>query len=171
MRELSVRDHLTRLFNRRYLEETLDREIRRSLRSHYTIGIIIFDVDHFKEINDGWGHAAGDVVLQQLGQLSLTAIRGGDIACRYGGDEFVLVLPEASLDVTRERAEYLRIEARRLQEEYNSQRVKSFTISLGVAIYPDHGSTGDEVLRSADKALYRAKSEGRDRVVVADHSI
>jgi diguanylate cyclase (GGDEF)-like protein len=171
MRELSVRDHLTRLFNRRYLEETLDREIRRSLRSHYTIGIIIFDVDNFKEINDGWGHAAGDVVLQQLGQLSLTAIRGGDIACRYGGDEFVLVLPEASLDVTRERAEYLRIEARRLQEEYNSQRVKSFTISLGVAIYPDHGSTGDDVLRSADKALYRAKSEGRDRVVVADHSI
>ena len=75
------------------------------------------------------------------------------------------------MDVTRERAEYLRIEARRLQEEYNSQRVKSFTISLGVAIYPDHGSTGDEVLRSADKALYRAKSEGRDRVVVADHSI
>ena len=171
MRELSVRDHLTRLFNRRYLEETLDREIRRSLRSHYTIGIILFDVDQFKEINDGWGHAAGDVVLQQLGQLSLTAIRGGDIACRYGGDEFVLVLPEASLDVTRERAEYLRIEARRLQEEYNSQRVKGFTISLGVAIYPDHGSTGDEVLRSADQALYRAKSEGRDRVVVADSSL
>jgi diguanylate cyclase (GGDEF)-like protein len=171
MRELSVRDHLTRLFNRRYLEETLDREIKRSLRSQHTIGIIIFDVDHFKEINDGWGHAAGDVVLQQLGQLSLTTIRGGDVACRYGGDEFLLVLPEASLDVTRERAEYLRIEARRLKEEYNSQRVKSFTISVGVAIYPDHGSTGDEILRSADKALYRAKSEGRDRVVVADQSI
>jgi diguanylate cyclase (GGDEF)-like protein len=167
MRELSVRDHLTKLFNRRYLEESLEREIKRSLRSHYSIGVILFDLDHFKHINDEWGHAAGDLVLQQLGQMALINIRGGDMACRYGGDEFVLVLPEASSEVTRERAEGLLEGVKKLQLEYNAQQLRNITISIGVAIYPDHGSTGTEILRSADKALYQAKSQGRDSVVIA----
>lgn len=167
MRELSVRDHLTKLFNRRYLEESLEREIKRSLRSHYSIGVILFDLDHFKHINDEWGHAAGDLVLQQLGQMALINIRGGDMACRYGGDEFVLVLPEASSEVTRERAEGLLEGVKKHQLEYNAQQLRNITISIGVAIYPDHGSTGTEILRSADKALYQAKSQGRDSVVIA----
>jgi diguanylate cyclase (GGDEF)-like protein len=167
LRELSVRDHLTQLFNRRYLEETLDREIRRSLRSHYTIGVILFDVDHFKQVNDRWGHAAGDLVLQGIGQLASTRIRGGDIACRYGGDEFVLVLPETSREATRKRAEQVRETVKHLQEEYNGQPLGTISISLGVAMYPNNGTTRDAILKSADKALYRAKGEGGNRVAWA----
>jgi diguanylate cyclase (GGDEF)-like protein len=167
LRELSVRDHLTQLFNRRYLEESLAREIRRSARSHYPIGVILLDIDHFKRVNDTWGHAAGDAVLQRLGQLALAHIRGGDIACRYGGEEFVLILPESSPAVVRERAEHLREEVKRLQIDYGGQRLEAITVSLGVAVFPDHGATGEAILKSADNAMYRAKAEGRDRVVVA----
>jgi diguanylate cyclase (GGDEF)-like protein len=168
MREISVRDHLTNLFNRRYLEESLEREIRRSLRVSRTIGIIMFDIDHYKQINDEWGHAAGDAVLQEIAQMALGDIRGGDIACRYGGDEFVLVLPETSLEVTRARAEILREKAKGMQIEYNSQKIKRITLSMGVASFPDHGSTGSDLLKFADQALYRAKNGGRDCVAVAE---
>ncbi len=167
LRELSVRDHLTQLFNRRYLEETLEREIRRSLRAHYTIGVILFDLDQFKQVNDTWGHAAGDLLLKHIGRLSLEHIRGGDIACRYGGDEFVLVLPEASRNATRQRAEVLRQAVRDVRLEYGGQPVGTITISVGIGMYPQHGAHGDELLRSADEALYRAKQAGRDAVVMA----
>ncbi len=167
LREISVRDHLTKLFNRRYLEESLDREIRRSARSHRTIGIILIDADNFKQINDRWGHAAGDLVLEQLGQLLLGHIRVGDIACRYGGDEFVVMLPEASLDATRQRAEHLCDEFHRLKLEYQDQPLGPLAISAGVALYPLCGEWREALIHAADEALYEAKRTGGHGVAVA----
>lgn len=166
-RELSIRDPLTELFNRRYLDETVIREVRGAQRSGEPIGVIILDIDHFKGINDGSGHEAGDAVLQALGRMFLESVRGYDIACRYGGDEFVLVLPGASRQVTRQRAESVRTAVHSLSAETGSLAVGSITISLGVAAFPDDGSTFQAVLKSADDALYRAKQAGRDRVGVA----
>ena len=167
LRELSVRDPLTGLFNRRYLEETLEREIQRALRSGAPIGVIMIDVDHFKHINDRRGHAAGDEVLQQIAALVAGNVRACDIACRYGGDEFLLVLPDAGPEVTRERAELLRQSVRGLQACAGGQPVGTVTISAGVAAFCAEGASAEAVLRAADLALYRAKAEGRDRVTVA----
>lgn len=163
-----MRDHLTGLFNRRYLEETLEREIKRSLRSRYSIGVLLLDIDQFKEINDTWGHAAGDVLLKALGEVLAAHIRGGDIACRWGGDEFVLVLPDASRQTTRQRAERLREAVRELEIPYHGLSLGALTISVGLAMYPQHGANGDALLKSADDALYRAKSLGKNRVAVAE---
>ena len=168
MREQSIRDHLTNLFNRRFLEETLEREVQRAAHNQLPLGIIMLDIDHFKHFNDTMGHAVGDGLLQELGKLLQEQIRHADIACRYGGDEFVLILPEASLKVTRERAEHLLDSARRLLMENTNHIMEPVTISAGVAAFPNHGSTGEAVLTSADAALYQAKSAGRDRVVVAE---
>ncbi len=168
LREQSIRDYLTNLFNRRYMEETLEREIKRAVRQKYPIGIIMLDIDHFKRFNDSLGHAAGDSLLKELGNLLNKNVRGADIACRYGGEEFVLILPGASLEVSKERAELLRNQVKTLQVKHKDQTLKSVSISLGVAVFPKHGSNADVVLKSADDALYRAKHEGRDRVVVAE---
>lgn len=170
LRELSVRDHLTNLFNRRYLEETLEREIQRATRKEYPLGLIMLDIDHFKTFNDSLGHVAGDALLHELGNLLSEHVRTGDVACRYGGEEFVLILPEASLDATKARAELLREEVRHLHVEHKARSLGTVTVSLGVAGFPNHGVTGEAVLESADAALYRAKREGRNRVVVADGS-
>ncbi len=168
LRQQSIRDPLTGLFNRRYLEETLEREARRAARTQRPFGIIMLDLDHFKRFNDTFGHAAGDVLLRELGGFLQQHIRGGDIACRYGGEEFTLVLPEASLEVTRERAEHLREGAKHLHVQHGGQLLGTITLSLGVAAFPQHGVTGEEVLRAADAALYRAKRGGRDRAVAAE---
>lgn len=167
LREQSIRDYLTGLYNRRYLDETLEREVRRAERAKLPIGIIMLDIDHFKRLNDKFTHAAGDVVLQNIASLLKAKIRYADIVCRYGGEEFVVVMPEASLNATLRRAEALREEVRNLNLRYKNQNLGKITISLGVAVYPDHGSTGQEVMQSADSALYTAKLSGRDRVVVA----
>lgn len=167
LRELSVRDSLTGLFNRRYMEETLDRELNRSERKQLPLGIIMLDLDHFKHINDTYGHAAGDTVLHYLGASLQAHIRGSDIACRYGGDEFILILPEASLEVTWERAERLCLDAKDLNVLYNGLLLETVSLSLGVAVFPDHGSTRLPLLAAADTSLYRAKIEGRNRVVAA----
>ncbi len=164
LRSQSIRDALTGLFNRRYLEETLGREERRAIRANLPIGIIMFDVDHFKRLNDAHGHDAGDAVLRALGSLLQTHVREGDIACRYGGEEFVIALPGASLAITRERAN----ELRKLTEKFTAfipgRSMEKVTISLGAAAYPEHGATWQEVIQAADKALYRAKQGGRNRV-------
>ena len=167
LKELSIRDVLTGLFNRRYLEETLAREINRSARKELALGVMMIDIDHFKHFNDRYGHAAGDELLRQLGAALRAHVRGSDVACRYGGEEFILVLPESSLEVTLKRAEQLLEVVRRLQVNYEGQPVGRVTISVGVAVTPDHGATSEAVLKAADAALYRAKDEGRDRVVVA----
>jgi len=168
LREQSVRDHLTGLFNRRYMEETLERELLRASRRQLPLGIMMLDADDFKRFNDTWGHAAGDAVLRELGKLLLGHVRGEDIPCRYGGDEFIIVLPDASRDMTRERAERLCEHARHLHIQLEGQTLETVTLSLGVAVFPEDGATSDALLRAADNALYRAKREGLGRVFMAN---
>jgi diguanylate cyclase (GGDEF)-like protein len=165
LRSESIRDPLTDLFNRRYLDETLPREIRRAARAQDALSIIMIDVDHFKEFNDKFGHEAGDSMLQALARHLDSRTRGQDIACRYGGDEFLIVLPGASLEVACERAERLREETRSLQIQQDPPSHASVRLSLGVSCFPDHGSSTTALIRAADLALYRAKSQGRNQVV------
>jgi len=167
LRDQSVRDYLTGLFNRRYLEETLAREVRRAERAHAPLGVIMIDLDHFKQFNDTYGHAAGDVLLREMGGLLRRSLRESDIACRYGGEEFTLIMPDSPLSVVQERAERIRLEARQLRLESDGLPLKPVSLSIGVAVFPEHGRSGDAVLQASDAALYRAKREGRDRVVVA----
>ena len=159
LREQSVRDHLTSLFNRRYMEETLERELLRASRKHLSLGIIMLDVDEFKHFNDTYGHAAGDVILRELGGLLLRQVRGEDIPCRYGGDEFILILPDASREVTHERAELICELAKQFHLHFEGQSLAAVTLSLGVAVFPEHGATSTGILRAVDAALYRAKRE------------
>ena len=168
LQEQSVRDHLTGLFNRRYMEETLERELLRATRKQFSLGMIMLDVDNLKLLNDCWGHAAGDLILREVSSLLFKHIRGEDIPCRYGGDEFILILPDASREVARTRAELICDRARKIHLVYEGQSLMPVTLSLGVATFPEHGVTSTEILRMVDAALYRAKSEGRGRVVVAD---
>ena len=163
----AIRDPLTGLFNRRYLEESLKREIYRAERKGTSLGIIMLDIDHFKRFNDTHGHAAGDALLHELGKFLKAHIRGADIACRYGGEEFTLILPDVSVEDARQRAEQLRERVRYLIVQDNNQTLNGVTLSLGVAVFPLNGSTMEAVLRAADLALYRAKHEGRNRVVVS----
>jgi len=167
LRSQSIRDPLTGLYNRRYLEETLEREIRRAERNRHSMGILMFDIDRFKQFNDTFGHDAGDAVLREVGVLLRTRFRAEDIACRYGGEEFVVILPEAFLDDTRTRAEELREAAKHLHVSPRGRALGSVTVSVGVAVFPDHGVTGDTLLQAADAALYRAKQNGRDRIEAA----
>ncbi len=167
LRLLSVRDPLTGLFNRRFMQESLERELRRAARSSRPLGGILLDIDHFKQFNDSYGHEAGDIVLRELGGFLQSQIRGEDIACRVGGEEFLLILPDTSLDVTRQRAEKLREASKRVSIQYGGRPLGVITLSMGVVVFPVHGSTCDVILRSADEALYQAKAQGRDRVVVA----
>jgi diguanylate cyclase (GGDEF)-like protein len=168
LQEQSVRDPLTGLFTRRYLEETLERELRRSERDHLPLGVIMLDLDHFKEFNEANGRAAGDAVLLQIGLLLRAHIRSADFACRYGGEAFMVILPEAPREVTRQRAELLLDNARRVHAQHDGKTLGGVTISLGVVFYPDHGTTRVTILRSVGDALFRAKREGGDRLVVAE---
>jgi diguanylate cyclase (GGDEF)-like protein len=163
----SIRDPLTNLYNRRYMEEALERETQRAKRRGTPVGIIMFDIDHFKHLNDTYGHEVGDLVLQDLGDLFRRHTRSEDIACRYGGEEFLLIMPEASLKAVKQRAEELRIVVKeRLQIPWQ-KKILSITISVGVAEFPNHGSRVKDVVNAADTALYQAKERGRDQVVVA----
>jgi diguanylate cyclase (GGDEF)-like protein/PAS domain S-box-containing protein len=167
LRQQSIRDPLTELFNRRYMEESLERELLRSARTQRPVGIIMIDVDNFKKMNDAYGHDFGDAVLRQLGRFLKERTRGGDIACRYGGEEFTLILPEANLEQTRLRAEQHLQDFQAMPVHHNGQLITSPTLSLGVAAYPQHGAIAADVLKAADSALYRAKHEGRNRVIVS----
>jgi len=169
LRQQSIRDPLTGMFNRRYMEESLEREIARAARAGHGLGVIMLDVDHFKDFNDMFGHEAGDAVLRELGVFFRSQIRESDIGCRYGGEEFALIMPDAGLDITRQRAEKIRMEIKGLQVRHHERLLGSLTFSLGVAAFPGHGATGDVLLRIADAALYRAKRSGRDRVVIGTH--
>jgi diguanylate cyclase (GGDEF)-like protein len=168
LREQSARDQLTGLFNRRYMEESLDRELLRARRQGYSLGLLMMDLDHFKDLNDGFGHAAGDLVLRAVGDFLGSSVRGDDVACRFGGEEFVVILPRASLENTRLRAEALRVGMKGLHLEPSGPPRRSVTMSIGVAASSDHGDTGERLIHAADMALYRAKAGGRDRVVVAN---
>ncbi|WP_254563769.1 diguanylate cyclase [Oscillatoria sp. HE19RPO] len=163
----SIRDSLTGLFNRRYLEETLERELQRAHRQNQSVGIVMIDIDYFKNFNDTFGHDAGDAVLRQVGELLMKNIRGSDIACRYGGEELTLILPDATLSETYRRAEQIREAIKNLVLEHRGELLGIITASLGIACFPTAGITGDDLIRAADMALYRAKALGRDRVITA----
>ena len=167
LRNQSIRDPLTNLYNRRYLEESLLRELNRAKRKQLPIGIIMLDVDHFKQFNDKFGHDAGDTVLREVGKFLQKHTRQSDIACRYGGEEFILILPEASIDALKQRAQQLRLGIKALNVRHCEQLLGNITISLGIACFPEQGLTEEALIKAADTALYRAKAEGRDRVVCA----
>jgi len=166
LRNQSIRDPLTGLFNRRYMEESLERELSRASRKKTSLAILMMDLDHFKKFNDTFGHQAGDAALRALGDYLQKSTRGHDIACRYGGEEFALVLCDSSLQGALQRAETLHDQIKQLHAEYRGELLGTLSVSTGLALFPDHGSTINDVLRAADQALYCAKREGRDRVCV-----
>ena len=166
LQQQSIRDSLTGLFNRRFMEETLTREIRRAHRHQTTVSVLMLDIDHFKIFNDRRGHAAGDVVLRDFGALLADSIRGADIACRYGGEEFTILLPDTTTAGARHKAGELLDRIRALHLTFNGHDVGGVTASVGVATYPSHGEHADTLLRAADAALYAAKQAGRNRVEV-----
>ena len=167
LREQAIRDPLTSLFNRRYLEETLDRELARAGRESYPVCIIMIDLDYFKKINDTYGHDAGDEVLRALAKTLTEESRRGDFACRYGGEEFVIVMPNITKRTAYERARKLRKCLNALQIPYE-RHLLTTTLSMGIACYPANGDTRQALLRAADRAMYAAKKAGRDHILTYD---
>jgi diguanylate cyclase (GGDEF)-like protein/PAS domain S-box-containing protein len=167
LRSQSIKDPLTGLYNRRYLTEMMEREIRRAVRAEQSLGVLMLDLDHFKKFNDTYGHDAGDTVLRTAASLLSKSIRVEDILCRFGGEEFVIILPTADLSSAHARAERIRSKLRELTVLHQGQSLGMITVSVGVAALPEHGVAPQQLLDAADAALYRAKSEGRDRVVDA----
>lgn len=165
----AIRDPLTGLYNRRYMEASLEQEACRAARNQSHLGIIMMDIDHFKQFNDTYGHEAGDVVLRELGRLLLGRTRGEDIACRYGGEELLIILSGASLEAACKRAEELWDAIRNLCVTHHGTTL-SVTVSAGVAALSEHGPNVNDVVKAADRALYQAKAEGRDRVVAGSSS-
>ncbi|WP_019502795.1 diguanylate cyclase [Pseudanabaena sp. PCC 6802] len=164
----SIRDHLTGLFNRRYFEEILERLLNRGEQGNYAVSLIVLDIDYFKNINDTFGHLAGDAVLRDIGIFLKGSVRPTDIACRYGGEEFAIVLPACPIEIAGQRAEKLRRGIQYLGMEYQGQSLGKVTISGGVAAFPDCGSTLAELVSAADTALYQAKVSGRNRICISN---
>lgn len=173
LREQTIRDPLTSLFNRRYLEEALDTEVARSIRSKEPVTVIMCDVDHFKRFNDEFGHDAGDYVLKAIGSTLQAHFRGGDIVCRYGGEEFTVVAPASTHEVMLVRVEKLRASINSMQLRFSGQALGSVSASFGMAsLVATAESDGPTLVQAADEALYQAKREGRNRVIVAEqHSL
>lgn len=167
LRQQAIRDPLTGLFNKRYLQETLEREVDRSRRKEQPLGVLMLDLDHFKRFNDTYGHALGDELLRAFGQLVLSKIRGEDIACRYGGEEFTLILPDCPLEALLARAEEIRRDVEGLTLKKGETALGPVTVSVGAAVFPEQGGNAEALLAAADAALYRAKKAGRNRVVAA----
>jgi diguanylate cyclase (GGDEF)-like protein/PAS domain S-box-containing protein len=164
LRKQSIRDSLTGLFNRRYLEETLERELHRAARGNQPLGVIMIDLDHFKGFNDTFGHEAGDIVLHEIGTFLLKHTRTEDIACRYGGEELVVILPNADAEGTAMRADQIRTAAQDLVLTSKGQALGTITLSAGIAAFPAHGTSPSQLMAAADAALYRAKKNGRNCV-------
>lgn len=169
LNDLSIRDSLTGLFNRRYMEESIGREFARARRSNERVGFLMIDTDFFKKFNDTYGHETGDAVLRELGGMFRAQLRTHDIPCRYAGDEWLMILvgKEIDLENTSRRAEELRIMATRLRVQSGGQLIGNITLSIGVSLFPDHGEDKDAILKAADRALYKAKEAGRNRVEIA----
>lgn len=168
LQEQAIRDGLTGLFNRRYLDETLPLEISRAQRNGYPVSVIMMDIDHFKQINDTYGHPAGDEVIKSLGAIFSQGAREGDMACRYGGEEFVIVLPHMAIEVALARAEKWRSEVEAMRVTYGDLNIR-FTVSAGVSACPDHATAHHGLIECADRALYQSKKQGRNRVTRFDH--
>jgi diguanylate cyclase (GGDEF)-like protein len=167
LRTQAIRDPLTNLFNRRYLDDTLDRELARAAREHYPVCVIMLDIDHFKQVNDTYGHEAGDQVLKTLADTLSARNRRGDFACRFGGEEFVVVMPNITAEVAYQRAEELRTTLNSLPIPYGQFRLNA-TISIGIACYPSNGEERESLLRAADRAMYAAKKAGRNHIHTYD---
>lgn len=167
LQEQSVRDPLTGLFNRRYMQETLEREMARSQRAGDSLAVIMLDIDYFKKFNDTHGHEAGDTVLRELGELLHNIIRDEDVACRFGGEEFLIIMPAVSRSVAEQRAEEIRQAVELIKIQHKGKRLEGLSVSLGVALYPEHGDSVEEITNAADETLYDAKRQGRNRYVVA----
>ncbi|HWH47306.1 MAG TPA: diguanylate cyclase [Burkholderiales bacterium] len=167
LRRQALRDPLTGLFNRRFFDAGLEQEIMRSRRSANPLSLLILDIDHFKNFNDEYGHEAGDAVLRAIGQLLQTQVRGGDVACRFGGEEFVILMPDAALQSAEVRGRQILEAIRGLEIPHQGHLLPPVTASLGVAEFPSHGSSAERLLEAADNALYKAKRSGRDRMVIS----
>jgi diguanylate cyclase (GGDEF)-like protein len=166
--DLATVDPLTCLYNRRCMDESLEREVARAHRKQAPLAVIMIDIDHFKRFNDSFGHAAGDAVLRATGALMKQHIRGAsDVVCRYGGEEFLIVMPEAGLGIARERAEALRMAMGALKLSHGGKALGRLTISLGLSMLPQNGTSVAALVSAADAALYEAKKRGRDRLVVS----
>jgi diguanylate cyclase (GGDEF)-like protein len=166
LREQAIRDPLTGLFNRRFLEESFERELQLASRKEQPIAVLFVDLDHFKRFNDTFGHDAGDMVLQSLADLFRNFFRATDICCR-GGEEFAIILPESNSRDAAIRADALRSEVKQLRLQYKKQTLGQITLSAGVAAYPEHGMNSSDLLKIADQCLYESKARGRDIVTVA----
>ena len=165
LREQAIRDPLTGLFNRRYMNESMGREIMRAERENEQLSFIISDIDHFKMINDTYGHQVGDKFLVEVASLIKNNTRGSDIACRYGGEEFLLVLPDAAMASAAKCAEEIRKKFAKIIVYHEGKELK-LTASFGVATYPEHGKKAEEIILKADKAMYKSKQDGRNQVTV-----
>jgi len=167
LRTQSIRDPLTGLFNRRYLEVSLERELMRAARRRLPLAVLMLDIDHFKRFNDSHGHDSGDALLAKFADVLQRSIRSEDIACRYGGEEFTVVMLEADADIALRCAEQVRDAVSAMSVEHRREQLPHVTVSIGLAAFPAHATTADALLRHADAALYLAKKAGRDRVVTA----
>ncbi|MGH9681703.1 MAG: diguanylate cyclase, partial [Candidatus Acidiferrales bacterium] len=166
LRNQSIRDPLTGLYNRRYLEESLNRELHRASRTGRSVSLIMLDLDHFKHFNDTFGHQGGDILLKEVAGLIKGMVRAGDVACRYGGEEFSLVLAEVTTDGAHKCIDGIREAIRHLNLHHRGQTLGTVTVSAGIATYPMHSDNAEDLIRAADEALYRAKKAGRDCVVL-----
>jgi diguanylate cyclase (GGDEF)-like protein/PAS domain S-box-containing protein len=167
LRDQSIRDALTGLFNRRFMQESLEREVMRARRKKHPLSLLFLDIDHFKRFNDTFGHDAGDFVLQSVADLLRNFFRGDDVACRCGGEEFAVILPESLARNAALRADEFRSELKQLKLQYKDTRLGPISVSIGVAAFPEHCATPEELLKVADQCLYQSKTEGRDRVTIA----
>jgi diguanylate cyclase (GGDEF)-like protein len=166
LRQQAIRDPLTDLFNRRYLDETLSRDLYQAQRRNAPLCVVMLDLDGFKQFNDSFGHGPGDALLREIGRVLRELLRQSDISCRYGGDEFVLVLPDSSVANTQERLDEIRKFLKGLQIHYGEKTFEMITLSAGIAQTPEHGTSASELLQAADEALYAAKQDGGDRSVI-----
>jgi diguanylate cyclase (GGDEF)-like protein len=166
LREQSIRDGLTGLFNRRYLEESLQREVARAQRSGQLLAVFMLDVDHFKKFNDTHGHEAGDAVLRDCGRLLISTCRASDFACRFGGEEFTVVLTDSGRVAAEAWGQRLMERVRAMKVRSSQTSLDRITVSIGLALFPEHGADAETLLQAADIALYEAKRNGRDRLVI-----
>jgi diguanylate cyclase (GGDEF)-like protein len=166
LRNQSIRDALTGLYNRRYLEESLNRELHRANRANRNVSLVMLDLDHFKHFNDTFGHQVGDILLKEVAGVIKSRMRAGDLACRYGGEEFSLIIAEVNAEGARKCVESIRETIKHLSLHHRGQTLGTITVSAGIATYPAHGTNAEELIRAADEALYRAKKAGRDCISV-----
>jgi diguanylate cyclase (GGDEF)-like protein len=171
LRNQSIRDPLTGLFNRRYLEESLSRELNRASRTGRTVSLVMLDLDHFKHFNDTFGHQVGDILLKEVAGVIKSRVRGGDLACRYGGEEFSLIIAEVDSEGTYKCVESIRELIKHLSLHHRGQTLGTITISAGIATFPTHAGTMEDLMRCADESLYRAKKSGRDCIWVYQPSV